>query len=107
MIQTGFVVLASFVLVCVFSAWATALFLSSVAFMRLSSRASTRSCSSFTLARMPFSLALALSKPSWQPQRDWRDGGDLDCFLPCDDAGYCHSTAEALREGESSVVLPP
>ena len=45
----------------VFSAAAMALFLSSVAFMRLSSRAATLSCSSLTLARMPLSFSLAAS----------------------------------------------
>lgn len=40
---------------------ATALFLSSVARIKLSSRAATRSCSSLTLARMPDSFLLAPS----------------------------------------------
>mmetsp|Transcript_24003 Transcript_24003/g.78109 ORF Transcript_24003/g.78109 Transcript_24003/m.78109 type:complete len:251 (+) Transcript_24003:483-1235(+) len=46
---------------CVLSAAAMAAFLSSVAFIKLASRAVTRSWSSFTLARMPDSFLFALS----------------------------------------------
>mmetsp|Transcript_11611 Transcript_11611/g.31647 ORF Transcript_11611/g.31647 Transcript_11611/m.31647 type:complete len:259 (+) Transcript_11611:3369-4145(+) len=52
---------ASCALRLVFSACATAAFLSAVAFIRPSSRAVTLSCSSFTRARMPASFLLAPS----------------------------------------------
>mmetsp|Transcript_10302 Transcript_10302/g.22117 ORF Transcript_10302/g.22117 Transcript_10302/m.22117 type:complete len:220 (-) Transcript_10302:3083-3742(-) len=50
---------ASCALRLVFSACAMALFLSMVAFIRPSSRAATRSCSSLTRDRMPFSFLVA------------------------------------------------
>mmetsp|Transcript_21858 Transcript_21858/g.35402 ORF Transcript_21858/g.35402 Transcript_21858/m.35402 type:complete len:207 (+) Transcript_21858:3953-4573(+) len=51
---------ASSAFFCVLAAVATALFLSSVAFIRFSSRFATRACSSATLERMPDSFLLAL-----------------------------------------------